>query len=80
MSTKYPKFKYIILTGDLQRGFVAYGPYESLETVTSDDDILVEDAVECFVNYLQAVDATSTVHVVTLHPAIADAYKEKLRV
>jgi len=70
--------KYIILTGDLQRGFVAHGPYESISTTTSDNDILVEDAVEGFVNYLQAVDATQSVHVVALHPAVANAYKEKL--
>ncbi len=61
--------KYIILLGDLSRGFVAHGPYESLNTVTSDEDILVEDAAEGFVNYLQAQDATQTVHVVPIYPA-----------
>ena len=58
--------KYIILTGNLKSGFMAHGPFESVYTTTSDDDgILVEDAAEILEKW---VDASSSVHVVTLHP------------
>ena len=59
--------KYIIFHGNLQTGFTAHGPFESVHTTTSDDDgMLVEDAAEVLERW---VDDASSIHVVPLHPA-----------
>ena len=76
MSTKYPKFKYIILTGNVKDGFTASGPYESLETVTSDDDILVVDVADSLSMLIEPPD---TVHVMPLYPAQSAEQIEKER-
>ena len=74
MSTKYPSHKYIILTGNIKDGFKASGPYESLETVTSDDDILVEDVADMLNKLTEPPD---TVHVMRLYPAKSVEQEEK---
>jgi len=76
MSTKYPEFKYIILIGNVKDGFRAYGPYESLETVTSDDDILVEDVADMLTHL---TDPPDMVHVMPLYPAKSAEQEEKER-
>ena len=64
--------KFIVLTGNLKSGFMAYGPFESIYTTTSDKDgVLIED-VASELDIWMRPNTQDSVHVVPLHVTAND--------
>ena len=65
--------KFIVLTGNLKSGFMAYGPFESIYTTTSDNDGVVVEDIEAELGIWISSNKQDSVHVIPLYVTKNDA-------